>query len=76
MSEDGHEVFLPGGFTNAGLVRRVGDSVRRPWRPASPAARALLDHLADVGFEGAPRFLGIDGRGREMLSFIPGEAAI
>ena len=76
MSDDGTEVVLPGGFTNAGLVRRVGHSVRRPWRPASPAASALLDHLARAGFDGAPRFLGVDDQGREMLSFIPGEAAI
>jgi hypothetical protein len=71
MSDDGTEVVLPGGFTNAGLVRRVGPSVRRPWRPAGPAARPLLDHLARAGFDGAPRFLGVDDQGREMLSFIP-----
>jgi hypothetical protein len=54
----------------------VGQTVRRPYRPTSPATRALLDHLERVGFDGAPRFLGIDGRGRETLSFIPGQAAI
>jgi Phosphotransferase enzyme family len=76
MSDDGAEVVLPGGFTNAGLVSRVGHTVRRPWRPTSVAANALLDHLARAGFDGAPRFLGVDDRGREMLSFIAGEAAI
>src|SRR4051812_30865090 len=76
MSDDGAEVVLRGGFTNAGLVRRVGHTVRRPWRPTSRAANALLEHLARAGFDGAPRFLGVDDRGREMLSFIPGEAAI
>ena len=69
-------VLLHGGLTNAGRVSRVGDTVRRPWRPTSPATWALLDHLERVGFDGAPRFLGVDDRGREMLSFIPGEAAI
>jgi hypothetical protein len=73
---DTREVILTGGYTNAGLVTRVGDSVRRPWRPTSPAVKALLDHLERVGFDGAPRFLGVDDRGRETLSFIPGEAAI
>jgi hypothetical protein len=34
---------------------------------------ALLRHLAGAGFDGAPRFLGIDGQGREMLSYIDGE---
>jgi phosphotransferase family enzyme len=73
---DRGEVLLHGGLTNAGLVTRVGDTVRRPWRSTSPSTAALLDHLERVGFDGAPRFLGIDERGRETLSFIPGEAAI
>lgn len=68
------EVLLQGGLTNAGLVSRVGDTVRRP--PSSAAAWALLEHLERVGFDGAPRFLGVDDRGRETLSFLPGEAAI
>ena len=37
---------------------------------------ALLDHLERVGFSGAPRYLGSDERGREVLSYIPGEAPI
>jgi hypothetical protein len=65
---------LTGGTTNRGQVFRVGDTVRRPRRPTSPATHALLRHLADVGFAGAPRFLGVDERGREVLSFIPGTA--
>lgn len=76
VSDDGREVRLRGGFTNAGLVTLVGDSVRRPWRPTSPATKALLDHLERVGFDGAPRFLGVDDQGREMLSYISGEAVI
>jgi hypothetical protein len=70
------EVQLLGGITNAGLVTRVGDSVRRPWRPTTPAARALLGHLERVGFDGAPRHPGIDDRGREVLTYIPGAAVI
>jgi Phosphotransferase enzyme family len=70
------EVLLPGGLTNAGRVTRVGDTVRRPRGPNSAATWALLEHLERVGFDGAPRFLGVDDRGREMLSFLPGEAAI
>ena len=72
----GPEVPLHGGTTNAGLVTRVDDTVRRPWRPTSPATHALLEHLERVGFDGAPRFLGVDDRGREVLSYIEGEAAI
>jgi hypothetical protein len=76
MLDDRGEVLLYGGLTNAGRVSRVGSTVRRPRRPTSRATWALLDHLERVGFDGAPRFLGVDERGREMLSFIPGEAAI
>jgi Phosphotransferase enzyme family len=76
MSHDCGEVLLHGGLTNAGLVSRVGDTVRRPPRPRGASTWALLEHLERVGFDGAPRFLGVDDRGREMLSFIPGQAAI
>ena len=34
---------------------------------------ALLRHLEDLGFAEAPRALGIDNEGREILSFIEGE---
>jgi Phosphotransferase enzyme family len=68
------EVPLLGGTANRGHVHRVRDTVRRPLRPTSPAVHALLRHLADVGFDGAPRVLGIDADGREVLSYIPGEA--
>ena len=72
----GGEVVLPGGFTNAGRVTRVGDTVRRPRRATSAGVWALLEHLEREGFDGAPRFLGVDDLGREMLSFLPGTAAI
>jgi hypothetical protein len=34
---------------------------------------ALLRHLEGCGFDAAPRVLGIDDRGREMLTYIEGE---
>ena len=68
------EVLLLGGTANRGQVVRVGDTVRRPQRASSPATHALLRHLADVGFAGAPRFLGVDEQGREVLSYVPGDA--
>ena len=68
------EIPLHGGTANRGLVVRVGDTVRRPTRPTSPATHALLRHLAAVGFPGAPRFLGTDGEGREVLSYVEGRA--
>jgi hypothetical protein len=68
------EIPLAGGDVTEGVVR-VGDTVRRPVGPHSPLVHALLVHLELVGFEGAPRFLGIDGSGREVLSYIDGEVA-
>jgi Phosphotransferase enzyme family len=67
----GDEIPLAGG--NVTPVVRVGDTVRRIPGPWSPAVHRLLDHLAARGFEGAPRFLGLDTQGREVLSFIAGE---
>ncbi len=66
------EQRLAGGTSNDGLVVRVGDTVRRPQTGASPAVHALLRHLQEQGFEGAPRHLGEDERGREVLSFVEG----
>lgn len=53
-------------------VVRVGDTVRRVAGPWTPAVHALLDALAAGGVSGVPRPLGIDGRGREVLTFLPG----
>lgn len=74
MSIDEVGIALPGGVANAGLVFRVGNTVRRPVRPTHPATHALLTHLGDVGFQGAPGFLGVDGLGREVLSYVHGQA--
>src|SRR5918999_1894977 len=65
------EKRLSGGLISS--VAKVGDTVRRGTGPWTPAVHALLRHLEDVGFDGAPRVLGTDERGREVLSFIPGE---
>ena len=65
------EVPLLGGRITPGVVR-VGDTVRRPVGPHSPFVHALLRHLETVGFRDAPRFLGVDDKGRECLSYIEG----
>ncbi|MGH3212175.1 MAG: phosphotransferase [Trebonia sp.] len=70
----GAEIPLAGGNMSTGVVR-VGDTVRRPAGPWTPAVHALLTHLRDAGFDGAPRPLGIDDRGREVLTFVPGTIA-
>src|SRR5262245_24987269 len=56
-------------------VVRIGETVRRPVGPWSPAVHSLLDHFEGSGFE-APRVLGTDIAGREILSFIEGDAAV
>lgn len=70
------EIPLAGGAANQGQVVRVGDTVRRPARAWSSATHALLDHLEGVGFAGAPRFLGFDAAGREVLSYVEGDVAV
>lgn len=64
------EEILNGGVNT---VTRVGDTVRRPTGAWSPAVHALLRHLDEVYFTGAPRFFGIDDTGREVLDFIAGD---
>jgi len=53
-------------------VVRVGDTVRRSIGPWTPDVHALLRHLEAVGCDLVPRVLGIDERGREILTYLPG----
>ncbi len=69
------EEVLRGGEVNPSVVR-VGDTVRRTPGPATAAVHDLLRHLETKGFDGAPRALGFDDRGREMLSFIEGTVSL
>jgi Ser/Thr protein kinase RdoA (MazF antagonist) len=71
-SDEEFEVPLIGGDMTEGVVR-VGRTVRRPVRPHTPAVHALLRHLEAVGFDGAPRVLGVDTQNREVLSYLPGQ---
>lgn len=74
MSEfsDGPEAALPAGDVTVGVVR-IGDTVRRPHQPTSAAVAAYLRHLQSVGFAGAPRYLGRDVQGRDVLDFVAGD---
>jgi hypothetical protein len=71
---DEPEIALEGGDVTEDLVRR-GATIRRPYGDHSRLVRQLLRHLESVGFNGAPRFLGVDSAGREVLTFIEGEVA-
>jgi hypothetical protein len=68
------EIELTGGRVTGGVVR-VGDTVRRSVGPWTPSVHAYLRHLEERGFEGAPRVLGFDDQGREILSFMDGVVA-
>ncbi|MEU7002499.1 phosphotransferase [Nonomuraea sp. NPDC046570] len=69
------EAPLRGGDVTDGVVR-VGDTVRRPRSPSAPAVHALLRHLRKAGFEGAPRVLGVDEHGREVLTYVEGTTGL
>jgi Phosphotransferase enzyme family len=64
--------ILSGGQSTA-VVIRVGDTVRRSLERDSTFAHECLLHLQRVGFDNAPRFLGIDDLGQEILTFIRGD---
>jgi hypothetical protein len=63
------EIPLGGGALTEGVVR-VGDTVRRP---ASPVLREVLQHLERADFDAAPRWLGTDEAGRDVLTYIEGD---
>ncbi|GEL95684.1 phosphotransferase [Cellulomonas composti] len=65
------EIRLPGG--NVGGAVLVGNTVRRPTGPWTPAVHELLGFLAAAGLPLVPRALGIDERDREILTYLPGE---
>lgn len=67
------EEVLKGG--NVNHIIRMANTVRRPIGYWSPNVHELLKHLEIQGFMGAPRFLGVDESGREILTFIPGDVA-
>ena len=66
------EVPLPRGDVTEGVVR-IGATVRRPRGPWSSSVADYLCHLERVGFGGAPRFLGVDDEGRDILDFVEGD---
>jgi hypothetical protein len=72
--EDGEEIPLLGGDVTEGLVR-VGDTVRRPPGERDELVRDVLLYLEKAGFDGAPRYLGVDSAGRQALTYVEGEVA-
>lgn len=73
MTPRQREEVLTGG--NMTAVVRVGDTVRRTAGPWTPTVSAFLRHLRASGFEMVPEPLGLDEKGRETLTLLPGAAA-
>ncbi|WP_394614273.1 phosphotransferase family protein [Lentzea sp. JNUCC 0626] len=65
-----NETPLSGGFINE--VVRIGDTVRRPLGARSAFVHRLLLEFERHGWRGAPRYLGVDGKEREVLAFVDG----
>ncbi len=71
-SSPGEQPLTGGGVNH---VVRSGRTVRRPVGPWSITVHALLSHLREAGFTGAPLAHGFDDDGREILDHLPGEVA-
>ena len=65
------EERLPGGLTTGAVL--IGEVIHKPAAPWTSTVHALLRHLEDAGVDGAPRALGFDDQGRQMLSYLPGD---
>jgi Phosphotransferase enzyme family len=61
---------------NTSSVWRRGTTVRRSTGSWTPAVHRLLRHLEAAGFQGAPRVLGLDQQGREILTYLEGEVPV
>jgi hypothetical protein len=68
---EAQEIALGGGRLTRGVVR-VGATVRRPAKVSSPFVAELLGHLEARGCSWAPRYLGRDRSGRDVLSYLTG----
>lgn len=66
------EELIHDGVANAGAIFKRGDKIIRPAGKHSPGVHALLHHLQERGFDGAPRAIALNDE-RETLSYIFGD---
>ncbi|TCC45667.1 aminoglycoside phosphotransferase family protein [Kribbella capetownensis] len=66
---------LSGGRITPGVVQ-IGDTVRRPTSLRSEFVVELLRLLEQRGFEQAPRYLGQDDAGRDILTYLDGQVPV
>ncbi len=69
--KDPTEIPVIGGRSTQGIVR-VGNTIHRPVGKHSEFRHKLLKLLEEKGFQYSPRFLGMDEKGREILTYIEG----
>lgn len=65
--------YLDGGRTNQ--IVRIGGNVHRPAGEWTPYIHKLLEHIRSRGFSGAPKPLGFDVEGNEIVSYIAGQVS-
>lgn len=70
-SESDEEERLSGGNTAQSVVR-FGSTVRKPATPSTPAVQGFVTHLRAVGFQAAPKPLGVDSQERQVWQYVPG----
>jgi hypothetical protein len=72
----GQEIPLSDGEPSVAGSALIDGQVHRHTGPWTPAVHALLAHLEARGFDGAPRVVGFDEKGREVLTWVEGEAPV
>jgi aminoglycoside phosphotransferase (APT) family kinase protein len=72
MGQNNSDEALAGG--NMSSVWRIGSTVHREAGPWTPQVHRLLAHLHARGVSFVPQPLGMDDQGREVLTYLAGEA--
>lgn len=73
MAQNEEQTF--NGGQSADSVVRIDDTVHRSMGPNAPYVHQVLQLLAEKGYRHSPEFLGIDEKGREILTFMDGDIA-
>jgi Phosphotransferase enzyme family len=73
---DGEEVPLSDGEPSVAGSVLIDGQVHRQTGPWTLSVHALLDHLEAEGFDGAPRVVGFDEAGREVLTWVEGVSPV
>lgn len=71
---EAEEIKLTGGRSTESVIK-IGNQVHRSMSPNASFVHELLKHLEKNNFPFAPKFIGIDEKGREILSYIKGEVS-